>query len=125
MPIAEVNGFGNVRNIPERFTPNYEIVDLNEGLGSREEIIEELMDIVASVRTFHHLQPDEVMMRVSAYDARLTELAMRLQRVEDGDRQYMRLRTQQVERLQKSLEVQFKVFSRIVEITRQDLETSR
>lgn len=94
------------------------------GLGSREEIQDELDEIAAQVRQFHVKQPDQVMRECAAYTARLTELCVLLHRVEALDRQYTRVRTQQVERWLAELERQFKYASRIVEIMRQDIQLS-
>ncbi len=91
------------------------------GLGTRQQIQDELDDIAAAVRAFHTQQPDQVMKQVAAYGARLTELCVLLHRVESLDRQYTRVRTQQVERWLAELDRQFKVASRLVEVQRQDL----
>lgn len=98
---------------------------LRYGLGTREEIQQELDGIAAAVRTFPMKQPDQVMREAAAYMARLTELCVLLHRVESTDRQYTRVRTQQVERWQKELEFQFKVASRLVEVMRQDLDLAK
>lgn len=93
----------------------------NGWLGTREEIQRELDGIAAAVATFPMKQPDQVMRETAAYSARLTELAVLLHRVEAQDRQYVRVRTQQVERWLTELAFQFKVASRLIEIMRQDL----
>jgi hypothetical protein len=94
-------------------------------LGTREDIHNELDGIAAAMREFHIKHPDQVMRECSAYGARLTELAVLLHRAESGDRQYTRIRTQQVDRFLKEIESQFKTASRLVEIHRQDLEMMR
>lgn len=94
-------------------------------LGTRAQIESELDAISASVRQFHRMQPDLVMKMISAFSARLTELAVLLHRVEAYDRQYTRVRTQQVERWLTDLDRQYKIASRMVEINRQDLELLR
>lgn len=94
--------------------PNY--------LGTRHEIQTELDVIAVAIRAFHLKQPDQVMREVAAFSARLTELAVLLHRVESSDRQYTRIRTQQVERFLVELERQYKIASRLVEVMRQDLE---
>lgn len=93
--------------------PNY--------LGTRQEIEAELDVVAVAIRAFHVKQPDQVMREVAAFSARLTELAVLLHRVETTDRQYTRLRTQQVDRFLKELEVQYRIASRLVEVMRQDL----
>jgi hypothetical protein len=94
-------------------------------LGTRAEIERELDGMAYAVRSFALKQPDQVMRECAAYSARLTELAVLLHRVESLDRQYTRIRTQQVERWLTELERQFKVASRLVEVARHDLELMR
>lgn len=97
--------------------PNY--------LGTRQEIQTELDVIAVAIRAFHMKQPDQAMREIAAFSARLTELAVLLHRVESSDRQYTRIRTQQVERFLAELERQYKIASRLVEVMRQDLELLR
>lgn len=97
------------------------MANLRGGLGTRAEVQQELDGIAASVRGFFSKQPDQVMKECSAYTARLTELCVLLARFEGTDRQYHRLRTQQVERWIAELDRQFKAASRQVEVSRQDL----
>ena len=90
-------------------------------LGTRDQIEKELDLIAAAIRLFYRKQPDQVMRECSGYTARLTELAVLLHRVEAGNRQYTRVRTQQVERFLAELERQWKTASRLIEVQRQDL----
>ena len=94
-------------------------------LGTREDVQAELDGIAAAIRQFHIKHPDQVMRECSAYGARLTELVVLLHRVESSDRQYTRVRTQQVDRFLTEIDKQFKIASRLVEIHRQDLEMAR
>lgn len=97
--------------------PNY--------LGTRQEIEAELDVVAVAIRAFHAKQPDQAMREIAAFSARLTELCVLLHRVESQDRQYTRIRTQQVERLLSELDRQYKISSRLVEVQRQDLELMR
>ena len=90
-------------------------------LGSRQEIEAELDVVAVAIRQFHVKQPDQVLREVAGISARLTELCVLLHRVESTDRQYIRVRTQQVERYLRELDLQFKIASRMVELMRQDL----
>lgn len=90
-------------------------------LGTRDEIEEELDGIAAAMRSFSAKMPDQIMREVAAYSARLTEMCVLLARVESHDRQYLRVRTQQVDRFITELDRQFKIASRLVEVQRQDL----
>src|SRR5690348_5101228 len=67
-------------------------------IGPRTEIEKELDLIAAAIRAFYRKQPDMVMRECAGFSARLTEMAVLLHRVEGLDRQYTRIRTQQVER---------------------------
>lgn len=98
---------------------------LANGLGSRQDIERELDGIALAIRAFALKQPDQIMRECGAYGARLTELCVLLSRHEASDRQYLRVRTQQVERYLTELDRQFKISSRLVEIMRQDLEMLR
>lgn len=100
---------------------NMGLARLRTGLGTREEVQAELDDIAAAMRGFYSKAPDQVMKECSAYSARLSELYVLLHRVEGLDRQYTRLRTQQVEIYREELREQWKTASRLIEVQRQDL----
>lgn len=91
-------------------------------LGTKDEIQEELDSVARSMRQFHVKHPDQVMKECSAFSARLTELCVLLHRVENVDRRYTKLRTQQVQKFIEEVDRQFRIASRLVEIQRQDLE---
>jgi hypothetical protein len=94
---------------------------LYNGLGTRQQIETELDGIALAIRAFALKQPDQIMRESAAYSARLTELCVLLSRWESSDRQYLKVRTQQVERYLAELDRQFKIASRLVEVMRQDL----
>ncbi|GAB3863384.1 hypothetical protein GCM10028801_30880 [Nocardioides maradonensis] len=94
-------------------------------LGPRAEIEKELDLIAAAIRTFYAKPADMVMRECSAYTARLTELCVLLHRVEGLDRQYTRVRTQQVERFLAECERQWKSASRLIEVQKLDAATLR
>lgn len=94
---------------------------LSNGLGTRQDIERELDGVALAIRAFPLKQPDQIMRECAAYGARLTELAVLLSRHESSDRQYLRVRTQQVDRYLQEVDRQFKVASRLVEVMRQDL----
>jgi hypothetical protein len=94
---------------------------MRQGLGTREEIQGELDEIAAAMRGFYLKAPDQVLRECSAYSARLTELYVLLHRAEGLDRQYTRLRTQQVQVFLDEMREQWKTASRLIEVQRQDL----
>lgn len=93
-------------------------------LVSREHVEDEIDLMLRAVRGFWDMEPDQVMQMCSAMSARCTELAVHLHRLE-GKREWRQVRTQQVERLIAELDRQFKIASRMLEVRRQDIETSR
>lgn len=106
----------------QEYVVNQGMATLYAGLGTRPQIQAELDDIAAAVRGFFAKAPDQVLRECSAYSARLTEMCVLLHRVENLDRQYLRIRTQQVERYLAELDRQWKTASRLIEVLRQDLE---
>lgn len=94
-------------------------------LGTRPEIEKELDLIAAAIRLMCRKQPDLVLRECSAYSARLTELEVLLHRVEGQSRHYTRIRTQQVQRFLEELDRQWRTASRLIEVSRQDLELLR
>ena len=103
-----------------------EALGLPGTLGDRPQIEKELDLVSACIRRFYRLQPDQVMRECSAFSARLTEMQVLLHRQENlGGRQYTRIRTQQVERFLSELERQWKTASRLIEVSRQDIELMR
>lgn len=107
--------------LPEFGRPGFADLASAGHLGDRVEIEKELDGIAIAMRTFHLKPPDLVMREVAAYTARLTEMCVLLVRVESLDRQYTKVRTQQVERFLAELERQYRIASRLVEVSRQDL----
>ncbi len=69
--------------------------------------------------------PDEVIRMCAGYMARLTELHVRIVRIEGENRGYRWVRTQQINKVEDLIEFLYKAASRLVEIRRQDTELSR
>ena len=93
-------------------------------LVSRQHVEDEIDLMLRAVRGFWDMEPDQVMRMCAAMSARCTELGIHLHRLE-GRREWKQIRTLQVERLLNELDRQFKIASRMLEVRRQDLETSR
>ncbi|HEY5051208.1 MAG TPA: hypothetical protein VII50_09935 [Acidothermaceae bacterium] len=101
------------------------IAPMGMGLGTRIQIEAELDGMAADIRLFWAYEPDLVLRKCSAYTARLTELYVALNRAESADRQYTRVRTQQVAIWLEELDRQFKSASRLIEVNRQDVSMLR
>jgi hypothetical protein len=128
VPVAQTNctSCGAVYPVSQAHTcatraVNMGLARLRSGLGTRVEVQAELDDIAAAMRGFYMKAPDQVLRECAAYSARLSELYVLLHRVEGVDRQYTRLRTQQVEIYRDELREQWKTASRLIEVQRQDL----
>ncbi|MEO6157939.1 MAG: hypothetical protein ABIQ39_09950 [Ilumatobacteraceae bacterium] len=93
-------------------------------LVSKQNVEDEVDLMLRAVRGFWQMEPDQVMRMSSAMSARCTELEVHLHRLE-GKREWKQVRTMQVDRLLMELDRQFKVASRLLEVRRQDIETSR
>ena len=102
------------------------VAELSRGaLGSREQVEAEIDVMLATIRDFYRMEPDEVMRYCAGFSARATELECHLHRVEGRFREYKQIRTMQVQKLIAELDRQFKIASRLVELRRQDLEVLR
>jgi hypothetical protein len=93
-------------------------------LESREKVEAEIDLILRTMRTFWELEPDQVMRFTGALSARCSELSVHLHRLE-GRRDWKQIRTMQVDKCLAELDRQFKLASRMIEVRRQDIETSR
>lgn len=94
-------------------------------LGPPAEVEKELDLIAAAIRTFHLKPPDMVMRECSGYSARLTEMAVLVHRVESQSRLWTKIRTQQIQRFLDEVDRQWKTASRLIEVSRQDVELLR
>ena len=81
--------------------------------GSIESIRVEINDAFEDMKTFHNREPDEVMRLVAGHSARLSEIRVRIQRIEDVHRQWKNVRTREVEPTLDQLGQQFTIASRL------------
>lgn len=87
---------------------------------------DELDYMVARVRYLVLMgDPGELMSECMAYMGRLTEIALDLVRHEDEDRKLKHFRTTEVERVIDFIMVSFRGASRMVELRRQELDSTR
>lgn len=81
--------------------------------GSIDSVRQEIDDAFADMRTFHNRQPDEIMRLCGGHSARMSELRVRIQRVEDFHRQWKGIRTREIEPTLEELERQYNTASRL------------
>lgn len=95
------------------------------GLGSVDTVRDELDDVWRAMGEFSTSEPDEVMQRCAAFTARLGEIRMRIQRVEDLYPYWKPIRTREVDPALDELKFQFQVASRLHSVRQFDFEMAR
>jgi hypothetical protein len=81
--------------------------------GSIEGVRAEIDDCFADMRTFHTREPDEIMRLCRGHSARLSELRVRIMRVEDWDRKWRSVRQREIEPTLDELREQWQNASRL------------
>lgn len=81
--------------------------------GTVSSIRQEVDDAFADMKTFHQLEPDAVMRITSGHSARLSEIRVRIMRIEDFAREWKPVRTREVEPALEELERQYTIASRL------------
>lgn len=81
--------------------------------GSIDSVRGEIDDAFKDMATFLNRQPDEIMRMCGGHSARMAELRVRIQRVEDFQRQWRSVRTREIEPLQAELGNQYQIASRL------------
>lgn len=80
--------------------------------GSIATIRQEVDDAYEDMKQFHNMEPDEITRRVSGHSARLSEVRVRIQRVEDFLREWRNIRTREIEPCLEELREQHSMASR-------------
>jgi hypothetical protein len=94
------------------------------GLGSILSVRKEIDDVLADMQDFHRAEPDMVMAAVSAHGARLTEIIVRIQRIEVVRREWKPVR-EEAEKVSGELKSQFSIASRLIAIRQMDFDLLR
>ena len=102
------------------------VAELSAGaLGSRQLVEDEIDLMLRTIREFHSMEPDQVLIMSSAISARASEISIHLHRLEGRQREWKQIRTMQINVVLLELDRQFKDHSRLIEVRRQDLELNR
>lgn len=80
--------------------------------GSITSVRGEIDDAAHDMTSFYNREPDEIMRLCSGYSARLSEIRIHIQRIEDFHRQWKNVRTRELEPCLDQLRHQFEVASR-------------
>jgi hypothetical protein len=88
--------------------------------GSIDSVRDEINEAFGAMKTFRDREPDEVMRLIGGHSARLSELRVRIQRIEDFHRQWRGIRTREIEPTLEELSKQFQVASRLLTVRELD-----
>ena len=91
---------------------NLDEVDTDVG-GSMNSIRGEIDDAFADIKTFVNREPDEIMRMAAGHSARLSEIRVRIMRIEDFRTQWRNVRTREVEPALEELQRQWSHGSRL------------
>lgn len=96
-----------------------------DGLGTVATVRSEVDDVIKHMQEFCNEEPDDVMRLCSGYSARMSEVRIRIQRIEEHIPVWRRVRLQEVEPILDELKQQFNIASRIVSVRQLDWEMQR
>lgn len=91
-------------------------------IGSIDSVRAEVDDAFADMKTFHNLEPDEVMRMCGGHSARLSEIRVQIQRIEVIHRQWKPIRTNEVEPTIEELKNQYLIASRLHSVRELDFK---
>ena len=81
--------------------------------GSIDDVRQEVDEAFADMKTFHNREPDEIMRLAGGHSARLSELRVKVMRIEDYRREWKSVRTRELEPALEELERQYTIASRL------------
>lgn len=90
--------------------------------GSIDSVRVEVDDAFADMKTFFNREPDEIMRMAGGHSARLSELRVRVMRVEDFRREWKSVRTRELEPALEELERQYTIASRLHSVRELDFK---
>lgn len=88
--------------------------------GSIDSVREEVDDAFADMKTFVNREPDEIMRMAGGHSARLSELRVRIMRLEDIRREWKAVRTREIEPTLEELKNQYNIASRLFAVRQLD-----
>lgn len=97
-----------------RFTPFDTSVYEDTIGGSIDTVRKEIDDAFEDMKEFHNLEPDEIMRLCGGQSARLSEIRVRIQRIEDFKREWRNIRTRELEPTLEELANQYTIASRLI-----------
>jgi uncharacterized membrane-anchored protein len=92
--------------------------------GSIDSVREEVDDAFADMKEFLNQEPDEIMRICSGHSARLSEIRVRVFRIEDVRREWKNVRIRELEPTLEELERQYSIASRLHSVRELDFKIS-
>lgn len=91
-------------------------------LGSIDSVRKEIDDAFADMKSFHNLEPDEVMRMCGGHSARLQEIRVQINRIEVVARQWKPIREREIEPAIDELKQQYLIASRLHSVRELDFK---
>lgn len=92
----------------------YDTSEWEHTIGSSIDLVrKEIDDAFEDMKTFHNLEPDEVMRMAGGHSARLSAIRVKIFRVEDYKRQWKAIREREIEPAIAELANQYTIASRL------------
>lgn len=99
----------------------YDTSAYEETIGASIDLVrQEIDDAFEDMKTFHNREPDEIMRMCGGHSARLSEIRVRIQRIEDWKREWKNIRTREIEPAIEELDRQYTIASRLHSIRELD-----
>lgn len=118
---------GRIQGMSEVLSSSGSKVDLGDAgqLSSMKEVEKEIDLILQHMRAFVQYTPDRVIIEAAGFSARLLELEVLTHRQEREVVEWKKVRTMQIAKMREELHFQARMASRLVEVSRQDIETQK
>lgn len=91
-------------------------------VGSIDSVRKEVDDAFADMKTFHNMEPDEVMRMCGGHSARLSEIRVQINRIEVVARQWKPIREREIEPAIEELKQQYLIASRLHSVRELDFK---
>ena len=110
-----------------KLTVEPDVMTLNGHSRDQERLViavyrQEIDEYVEQIQTFHMVEPDQVLLAVSAIAARLVAIRVELQR--SGSQRANKLRTSEIDPILDHLDQQFRIHSRLLAVRDLDFRMS-
>jgi len=107
---------------PQQMHPGMNTSQVFPQVGSIDSVRKEVDDAFADMKTFHNMEPDEVMRMCGGHSARLSEIRVQINRIEVIARQWKPIREREIEPAIDELKQQYLIASRLHSVRELDFK---